>query len=222
MLRSVVSTRPKDAYIRSGAPRMDLTSLIETHLDLPRLSKDLDEIGHAARVWSVRRWTRLDMSTLFDAAKGFRALTLDHFVPASTPALVEVIHDGKNSLPAHTYFDKRFCRPKAVTGTERLYGYNHHSLSAFSGAGYFVAHPSPEGGEVAIDYTVVPDAAPPGWPRIAPSQAGFGRFVYGGMVDVMRGLSTHVSIGRATIDGRPVDRWFVLVRDDPRCPVPAS
>ncbi len=201
---------------------MDLTSLIETHLDLPRLSKDLDEIGHAGRVWSVRRWTRADMRILFDAAKGFRPLTLDHFVPASTPAMVEVVHEGKNSLPAHTHFDKRFCRPKASAGADRLFGYNHHSLSAFSGPGYFVVRSSPEAGELSIDYTAVPDAAPPGWPRIKPSQAGFGRFVYGGMVDVMRGLSTHVSIGRATIHGQPVDRWFVLVRDDSRAAAAAS
>jgi hypothetical protein len=201
---------------------MDLTSLIETHADLPRLSKDLDEIGHAARVWSVRRWTRDDMRILFDAAKGFRPVTLDHFVPASTPALVEVVHDGKNSLPAHTLFDKRFCRPKAAAGGERLFGYNHHSLSAFSGPGFFVVRPSMDPGEVLIDYTIVPDAAPPGWPRIVASDAGFGRFVYGGTIDVMRGLSAQVSIGRATSQGRPVDRWFVLVRDDSRAQAPAS
>jgi hypothetical protein len=32
----------------------------------------------------------------------------------------------------------------------------------------------------------------------------------------MRGLSSHVTIGRAKRKGRWLDNWFVLVREDPR------
>jgi hypothetical protein len=36
------------------------------------------------------------------------------------------------------------------------------------------------------------------------------------MVDVMRGISTHVSIGRARKAHGWMDAWFVLVREDPQ------
>ena len=193
---------------------MDLTSLIETHLDLPRLSKDLSEIGHWARVWSVGQWTRANMTTLWEAAKHFRPVDLADFVPASVPPLVEVIHDGKNSLPAHTHFQKRFCRPSDPAESRTLFGYNHQSLSPFTGPGYFVVRPSADIGEVDIDYTIVPREKPGQWPPVLPNHARLGRFVYGGMVDVIRGISPHVSIGRAKKRGRWMDAWFVLVREE--------
>jgi hypothetical protein len=34
------------------------------------------------------------------------------------------------------------------------------------------------------------------------------------MVDVMRGISNHVSIGRAWKQGKYMDAWFALVRED--------
>jgi hypothetical protein len=194
---------------------MDLRNLIETHLDLPRLSKDLDEIGHAARVWSVRQWERTDMATLWEAAKGFRPVVLEDFVPPETPPLVQVIHDGKNSLPAHTIFQKRFCRPSDPSAEDTLLGYNYQSLSPITGPGYYVAHPSTEPGEVDIDYTMLPREKPPEWPDIVGNDERLGRFVYYGMIDVMRGLSPHVSIGRARKRGHWMDAWFVLVRQDP-------
>jgi hypothetical protein len=194
---------------------MDLRNLIETRLDLPRLSRDLDEIGHAARVWSVRQWTPSDMATLWDAARGFRPVALDDFVPPSIPPLVQVIHEGKNSLPAHTHFQKRFCRPSDPAAGDALLGYNYQTLSPLTGPGYYVAHPSTEAGEVDIDYTLLPREKPAEWPDIVPNEARLGRFVYSGMIDVMRGLSPNVSIGRAKRNGRWMDNWFVLVRLDP-------
>jgi hypothetical protein len=194
---------------------MDLRNLIETHLDLPRLSKDLNEIGHAARVWSVRQWTRANMATLWEAAKGFRPVALDDFVPPNIPPLVQVIHDGKNSLPAHTIFQKRFCRSSDAGAEDILLGYNYQSLSPVTGPGYYVAHASTEPGEVDIDYTMLPKEKPAEWPEIVGNDQRLGRFVYYGMVDVMRGLSPDVSIGRARKKGNWVDAWFVLVRQDP-------
>jgi hypothetical protein len=193
---------------------MDLKNLIETHLDLPRLSKDLSEIGHWARVWSVRQWTRANMRTLWEASRGFLPIDLNDFVPGTVPPLVEVIHQGQNSLPVHTHFEKRFCRPSDPAGEGTLLGYNHQALSAVTGPGYFVVRPSGEAGEVAIDYTAVPKEKPRDWPPILPNQVRLGRFVYDGMVDVMRGLASHVSIGRAKKQDRWMDNWFVLVRDD--------
>jgi hypothetical protein len=214
---------------------MDLRNLIETHLDLPRLSKDLDELGPWARTWAVHQWTRADMATLWEAAKGFRPLTLADFVPESVPPLVEVIHEGKNSLPAQTHFQKRFCRPGyregegGGAGQGRLIGYNRQSLTPLTGPGYYVAHPSANPGEVDIDYTMLPTQKPSHWPPIVASRARLGRFVYDGMIDVMRGLSSAVTIGRARnaraahaaggasearLDAW-LDTWFVLVRQEP-------
>ena len=44
--------------------------------------------------------------------------------------------------------------------------------------------------------------------------ARLGRFVYAGMIDIMRGVSTHVTIGRALKGGKFMDAWFVLCRED--------
>lgn len=200
---------------------MDLRSLIDTHLDLARLSKDLDELGHPGRLWAVHHWTRADMATLWEAAKGLRPVTLDDYVPPGVGPLVEVIHDGKNSLPLFTHFQKRFCKPADPGTKDAAYGYNHQSMSAFTGPGYFVMHPSTEPGEMDIDYTMVPKEKVTAWPPIV-NNGGLGRFVYRGMVDVMRGIATHVSIGRARKSQGWMDNWFVLVREDPRADAQSS
>jgi hypothetical protein len=193
---------------------MELKNLIEVHLDLPRLGKDLDEIGTPARLWAVSQWSRSVQATLWEAAKGFRPVTLDDYVPPGTEPHVEVIHHGRNTLPAFNHFQKRFARPKDPD-TKDLVGFNYQSLSGLTGPGYYVAHPSSEPGEVDIDYTMSPREKPDAWPPIASNRARLGRFVYGGMVDVMRGLSTHVSIGRARKKSDWLDTWFILVRQDP-------
>jgi hypothetical protein len=193
---------------------MDLKNLITgKSVDLERLSKDLDELGHAGRVWAVNQWTRSIQARLYEAAKGFRKVTLEDYVPPSIGPLVEVIHDGKNTLPGHTHFQKRFCKPSAE-GKNELVGYNHQSLSGVTGPGYFVTHPSTDEGEVDIDYTQIPNEKPEAWPPILPNSARLGRFVYYGMVDVMRGISKNVSIGRARKASGWMDAWFVLVRED--------
>jgi hypothetical protein len=50
--------------------------------------------------------------------------------------------------------------------------------------------------------------------------------VYGGLLDVMRGVSSSVSIGRARKKKVWIDAWFVLVRQepspDPLAPVAAT
>jgi len=198
---------------------MDLRNLIEPRLDFPRLSKVLDELGTPGRVWSVRQWTRAHQATLWEAAKGVRPLTLDDFVPPSLAPLSPVIHYGQNSLPMHTHFEKRFAKlpeGQGEAGGPRLVGYNEQTLAAFTGPGYFVVHPSADEGEVDIDYTMVPPAKPDAWPPIVPNSVRLGPVVYAGMVDVMRGISSHVTIGRARKKHGWMDNWFVLVREDPQ------
>ncbi len=185
-------------------------ALLEPAVDLPRLSEVLDGVGHEGRVAAVRRMTPRQMAALYEAAKGFRSLALSHFVPAGTAPLTEVIHEGKNSLAMFTTFQKRFCQ--LPDRTDALGGYNHQAMGWITGPGYFVAHDDTEAGQIGIDYYQVPAVKPEAWPAIRTNEGGLGRVVYGKMIDVMRGVSEHVSIGRAVRDGKVADNWFVLVR----------
>ena len=197
---------------------MELSVLLEPTIDFHRLREVLDGLGHLARVDTIRGWSKATQAALFEAAAGNK-ITLDNFVPSDAGPHVEVIHHGKNSLPAFTHFQKRFCKPKAPEGTgEQLWGYNHQDLIWAIGPGYFVTVPGETAGEVAIDYRKLPTDKPDSWPAIQPNSGLLGGLVYGGMVDVMRGVSEHVTVGRARKGGKWMDAWFVLCRE-PLAPV---
>jgi hypothetical protein len=197
---------------------VDISVLIEPKLDLERLSVVLDGFGHEGRVHAMRCWNRRHLERLFDALTGFRALTLEHFVPAAQRPLEAVIHHGKNSLPVASLFEKRFCRPvQGVEGSEGagvLFGYNHQAFTPFTGAGYFVIRRDDAAGEAVFDYRQLPTATPETWPPIRPNEERLGRFVYAGMVDRVRALSSHVVVGRAYKGERPMSAWFALCRED--------
>ncbi len=191
----------------------------DAEVDIERLAEVLDGLGHPGRLDTIRGWNHAHQEQLYEAAQGFKPLTLSHFVPDDVEPMTEVIHWGKNSLPAFTHFQKRFCKPKDTEG--QLWGYNdnregHHQFA--TGPGYFIVH-APERsdaseGEIDIDYRKLPPGKPDAWPAIKPNEAGISRFIYAGMVDVMRGISQHVSIGRAFKGGAFMDAYFVLCRED--------
>lgn len=189
-----------------------------TSVDLEGLSEYFDSLDSRTRIREVRSLGPKEQALLFDQAKGFRPLSLEDFVPASVPTLRQVIHYGRNSLPAFTIFEKRFCRPAPAGRNNKadlLWGYNEQPLRRLTGPGYFVVRTAPEG-EVIIDYCEVPPPTPStpwGWPRILPNSARLSRFIYYRTKDYMRGLSAHVSVGRATRDGRVMNNWFVLCRE---------
>jgi len=193
---------------------MNLNVLLEPEIDLPRLCKVLDELGHIGRLDTIRGWTKKTQARLFEAVQGHKPLSLDDFVPPGTEPLREVIHHGKNTLPSFTHFQKRFCKSKDPEKKDLL-GYNQQAFIGITGPGYFVVHPGRTEGEVDIDYLHVPSEKPDTWPPISDNDHGFGKLVYGGMVDVMRGISSHVTIGRAMKGGKWMDAWFVLCREDP-------
>jgi hypothetical protein len=180
------------------------------------VARTLDGMSHAERVRAIRATGRAEQRRLFEAALGFRALRLVDVVPARVPALVPVRHYGKNTLPAFTWFEKRFCRPADADpqDPDRLWGYNEQGLRWLTGPGYFVLRPAPRAGELAVDYTSVPPERPAAWPPIRPNERGLSRFVYGFMVDTLRGVSTHVSVGSAARRGRDLGSWFLLCRED--------
>lgn len=178
-------------------------------LDLDALCAYLDSLDERLRITESRSLSRREQARLFEAAAGFRRLTLEHFVPPGAPPLAPVVHHGRNSLPVFRYFEKRFCRPDEPG--EALWGYNEQLWRPLTGPGYFVARPADDF-EVVIDYEELPPRRPEAWPPILPNSARLSRFIYYRTRDRMRGVSAHVSIGRASRAGKAMDNWFVLCR----------
>ena len=207
---------------------MKFATLLAEHRDehaLERIGAALDAMTHEERKLTMLSIEPAEQRALWKLVKD-RPVDTDHFVPPGIEPLRQVIHHGKNSLLAHNFFQKRFCR--ADDGSNELWGYNHQTLAWASGPGYFVARDaSPETDRVRarddgdlpasylIDYTRLPPKKPDAWPRILPNERLISRFVYAGMKDFMRRVSRHVSIGRAHRNGRVMNAWFVLCREDP-------
>jgi len=173
----------------------------------------LDGLSASERLEAVRACggPRLQRR-LYELAAGAPRVTADELVPPDLPPLREVIYHGKNSLPAFTLFQKRFCRPTPDAGPDTLWGYNHTNIAWLVGPGYFVYHPV-EGGAAAIDYRRVPPAHPPSWPEIKPNDRGASFFVYRDMVDHLRRVSQHVLIGSAYKHGKELGNYFLLCRE---------
>src|SRR5207248_11744016 len=93
----------------------------ESRIDLAGLAAHLDGMSDAARADFIATISARQQAQLYEAAAGFRPLTLADFVPAPLPPLTPVIHSGKNSLAMFTRFEKRFCR--APNRTDQLWGY---------------------------------------------------------------------------------------------------
>jgi len=200
---STVSVRPS-----VGARFRDLVRAEPP--DRRAISAFLDGLAHAERVEAIRALggARLQ-ARLYEAVADAPCVTLTDLVPPDAPPLREVIFEGKNSLPAFTLFQKRFCRPS--TGRGELWGYNHQALAWLTGPGYFVVHDDRDG--AAIDYREVPPGHPPTWPEVRPNHRGFSRFVYHDMVDYLRRVSADVFIGRAHRGGKPRSNYFLLCRE---------
>lgn len=192
-------------------------TFLSRDLDLTYVAKVLDELGPSGRLDTLRHFEGEQMARLWEAAKGFRPLSLASLVPEGTEPLTEIVHEGKNSLPdlpGLPRFQKRFCKPSASGAAgDVLYGYNHQAHSWFSGPGYFVARPSAEDpGAIDIDYREVPKEKAPSWPALAHNRGPLSWIVFGGMVDILRGVSEHVTVGRARRRGKLTDDYFVLCR----------
>jgi hypothetical protein len=112
------------------------------------------------------------------------------------------------------FFAKVFARP--AEGAGELWGYNDSGVvvNRCVGPGYFTVRPWTTPGEVVIDYTRLPGGRCAGWPVMLRNDQRLSRFVFDGTQDVMRGVSHHVTIGRARKAGRWMDNWFVLCRED--------
>jgi hypothetical protein len=179
------------------------------------VSRFLDGLSHAERVSAIRDTRRDEQRRLYAAVDGFAPVRLVDLVAPGMRPFETVRHFGKNTLPAFTHFEKRFCRPPEADPERpgELYGFNFQTMSPVTGPGYFVAVEDGERDEVLVDYRRVPPRHPDGWPEIRRNEAGLSRFVYGFMVDTLRRVSEHVTIGSAARKGRDMGSWFMLARE---------
>src|SRR4051812_29276121 len=95
-----------------AATKLDLdldAELRGGRIDMAELGRWLDGLAPSARLASIRSLTGLAQARLYEAAKSVRKLKLEDLVPADVEPLCEVVHEGKNSLPAFTTFAKVFC-----------------------------------------------------------------------------------------------------------------
>ena len=97
-----------------------------------------------------------------------------------------------------------------------LWGYNEGVTRPMVGPGYFICRASDhlDTGSVVIDYEMLPDQAPEGWPKLQSNERGISRFVYAYMHDYLRSVSDHVTIGRAYRKGKESPNYFTLCRED--------
>jgi hypothetical protein len=185
--------------------------------DMPAIEAHLDGLDHATRLQETRSLGRSEQRRLFDAAKGHKPIDLGFLVPPDKGPFEEVYHWGKNTLGVFTHFAKVMCRPDDdAVASSQCWGYNSSGgfINTFVGPGYFVARPFEVDGEMLVDYLQVPPRKPDAWPPILPNSARASRFVYNGTQDVLRGVSQHVCIGRATKGGKDMNAWFILCRED--------
>jgi len=180
--------------------------------DASEIADLLDRASAGDRLDAVRALGGVRLQrALWNAAANAPAVAIDDLVPPDAAPLREFIYEGKNSLPAFTIFQKRFCRPSTPDAAGTLWGYNHTNIGSLVGPGYFLCHPVDDRG-AAIDYRDVPPAHPAAWPAVRPNSQGLSWFVYRDMIDYLRRVSEHVFIGSASRHGKDLGSYFVLCR----------
>lgn len=195
-----------------------LQILANPTIDLEALRVAFESASPPERVRITEAIDGRSQARLWDAAAE-GPVKIAEMVPVELGPLRPVIFHGKNSLPAFTRFQKRFCRPSARDQRDELWGYNYQPvgwLAPLTGPGYFVAYDVANApGGVAIDYTRIPEGKPAEWPEIHDNRYRLSRFIYNGTIDYLRRVSEHLLIGRATRAGKDMPNWFLLCREDP-------
>ena len=179
------------------------------------ISDLLDSLDEPTRLAAVRSLSRSHQRKLWNAVDGFRSVRVIDMVPPHTPDLTAVRHYGKNSLPMFRLFEKRFYRPggQDPSNPSELGGANFQSIQLLTGPGYFVAVDSPKRPEVLVDYYRVPKVKPDDFYPIEENRRNRGGLVYGYMIDTLRRVSEHVTIGSAAKHGKDIGAYFVLCRE---------
>ncbi|MDP6931336.1 MAG: hypothetical protein QGG40_00400 [Myxococcota bacterium] len=185
-----------------------LPSLTE---ELSTIQTALDAADHPQRLNWMRGLGKREQKALYalaDAPPSRLTLEVEFFHGA--PGEV-VIHHGQNSLPLFSSFQKRVCLHGGEAPVPQ--GYNHQTMAWLTGPGHFIVRY--DGDDVVFDYTVLPEDRPEAFPPLRDNLAGVSRFVYGNMIDRMRRVSDHCTIGIALREERPTGDLFMLLREDP-------
>ena len=157
--------------------------------DIARLAEALDAATHEDRIGWMYSLNAKEQRKLFEMSKG-RPVRLPELVGADGE---QIRHFGKNGLPLFHHFEKRFAR----LGDE-VVGYNHNAplVALVTGPGHFLTYESPEcPGEIWIDYRRLPTVPHADAPPLRSNERGLPALVFGNMVDVLRRVSKHVTIG---------------------------
>ncbi|MBI4952343.1 MAG: hypothetical protein HY908_09945 [Myxococcales bacterium] len=204
-----------EATAATDVPRtQSLRALIDQGAKGPAITAFLDALAPAERVAEVLAVTGKRVGLLYEACEGAAPLAVEDFVPASVAPETTVIFEGRNSLPSFTRFQKRFAR----LPSGQVVGYNHQTMSFFTGPGFFVvragAPDTDVPGELYFDYTASPEAVPAGWPSFKPNDRGLSRLVYAHMKDYIRRVAKGVVVGKAFKRGKAENAYFSLSRAD--------
>jgi hypothetical protein len=168
------------------------------------IASALDALTHDERVNWMRGMGKKQQVALWKLCEG-RDVRLAELHGADGEV---VIHEGQNSLPAFSTFQKRVVKRGDV-----VQGYNHQSMSWLVGPGHFLVKEANEPLPGAhFSYLEVAKDAPADFPPIQPNDQGLSTLVFGHMVDYLRRVSPHVVIGAAWKKGKPSGDYFMLVR----------
>lgn len=178
----------------------------------------LDGLADGDRVLAARSLGPGLQRKLYRRVEGFLPLALTDMVAETVPAMTAVRHYGRNSLPLFRLFEKRFYRPadQDPHAPTELGGANFQSIQFLTGPGYFVAVEDKNRREVLVDYHRVPSVAPEGFFPIVSNERGRSRLVYGFMIDTLRRVSEHVTVGSAARHGKSIGAFFMLCRQGER------
>jgi len=191
-----------------------LRALLRDGADREAIASYLNSLSREERYEQALGLGGKDVGRLYDACTDGPVLSLDDLVPADLPADAVVIHQGRNSLPAFSSFQKRFTRTKG----DDVIGYNHQTMAFATGPGFFVVQPGADDadvpGELYFDYTAAPSRndIPAAWPAFKPNDAGISNLVYKNMKDYMRSVAEGVMVGTAYKLGKRQNAYFLLCR----------
>jgi len=192
---------------------MSLFHLLATKpIDTDAVAAYLDGLDTAGRIEQIRTIPGRLQGALWAAVQGKKKVGVDHFVPPEVPDGTFIRHYGRNSLPMFNDFEKRFARPRK--GAKELWAYNHSPVMGLIGPGHFVLRKDVDLGTHVCDYYRIPPVQLDDAPKLQSNTFGLSFLVYAHMVDVMYGVSDHVSVGRVIKNGRPEGQYFLLCRQD--------
>ena len=186
---------------------LSLVKQLEHHAHASDLRAFLEALPASERTREVMSLRGGAVRKLYDLFATERVLTSAEVVPGGSSEVM--IYEGRNSLALFSRFQKRLIRIG-----DRIVGYNHQSMSLFTGPGYFVVKEAdralPHRGEVLFDYECDPLVPPFGWPRFRRNDTGLG--VFKELKDYVRQVAFGVFVGKAYRGNIDLNAYFALCR----------